>query len=373
MIVPRPTPRHPRERGRRRGARLAHAALGVALAGVLAGACGGGSGPATDATATSAAGGSTATADAAATSAATSTTAANTTTSPATTAKPGPAATIPPNAVPGQVAVTTPTGVLVLWQGAAPGGKGVAVRTPCERAATVPSVAALGAVDVLIDPGHGGVDPGSTTTSGLTEAKLNLEVAKAVRDRLGAKGYRVVLERESDIFYSVADRGKIAEAVKPKVFLSLHHNSGLEQPRDVGSGTEAYFRKDDPASKRLAGLLFEEVTKSLTAAFPIRWTSNSNRGARPRVDSAGADFYGVLRNSPSVPGALIEAAYMSAKAESAVVGTPAFRDAEADGIARAIERFLTTQDPGSGFKDPVVEDGKSLKPDMSRCTDPKLA
>jgi N-acetylmuramoyl-L-alanine amidase len=279
-------------------------------------------------------------------------------------------ATISANAQPGTVAVTTPTGVVLLWQGR--NTEGQIVRTPCQRTTTLAKVSPVTDVDVLIDPGHGGIDPGSLTKS-LTESKLNLAIAQRVRDQLVASGYSVVLLRQSDYFVSVTDRGAMAAAIHPKLLLSLHHNAGLEQPRDNGPGTEVYFRNEDAESQRLAGLLYEDVSASLRSAFAIRWSSNLNQGARPRIESDGADFYGILRITEGVPAVLLEAAYMSAMAESAIVGTDAFRDAEATGIARAIGRWFTTADPGTGLKEPVVEDGDALYTDLSECVDPKLS
>jgi N-acetylmuramoyl-L-alanine amidase len=278
--------------------------------------------------------------------------------------------TIPPDAKPGSLAVTTPTGVVVLWQGR--NAKGNLVRTPCQRSATIAKVSPVVDVDVLIDPGHGGIDPGSLAET-LTEASLNLAIAQRVRDQLVAAGYSVLLLRQSDYFVSVTDRATLAAVIAPKLLLSLHHNAGLEQPRDDGPGTEVYFRNGDAESRRLAGLLYEDVSTTLRSAFAIRWSSNLNQGARPRIESDGADFYGILRNTAGVPAVLLEAAYMSAKAERTIVGTDAFRNAEATGITRAIDRWFTTADPGIGYKDPVVEDGDALGTDLRTCVDPKLA
>ena len=121
-------------------------------------------------------------------------------------------------------------------------------------------------------------------------------------------------------------------------------------------GSELYHQLASPESKRLAGLLWEEYQEEL-APFATTWAVGDRPGALARQSSkTGDDYYGVLRRSQGVPAVLSEAAYISDPNEDALLGTDAFRDAEAKAIADAFTRFVTTDDPGSGFAPTKVVD-----------------
>jgi N-acetylmuramoyl-L-alanine amidase len=267
------------------------------------------------------------------------------------------------------MAVRTPTGVLGLRLGVEDGG--TRIRTPCSREAVVKNAEIVGAVDVVLDPGHGGIDPGASSRNGLTEAKLNLDVALRTRDLLVARGFTVAMTRDGDWFRTIADRAELSEAIRPRAFVSIHHNSGVDAPRNDGPGSELYYERDEPESQRLGGVVWEEITGALST-FNIKWTSSSRRGVRWRADKDGDDFYGVLRRAYQTPAVIVEGAYMSASAESDLMETAEFRAVEAAGIARGIERWLTTSDPGSGFRPGFVEGGVARVPNMAKCRDPKL-
>ena len=71
-----------------------------------------------------------------------------------------------------------------------------------------------------------------------------------------------------------------------------------------------------------------------------------------RLSRDGGDYYGILRRSAGVPGALAELAYVTNPPEEALLRTPEFQAVEGRAIARAVVRFLTTDDPGTGFVGP---------------------
>jgi N-acetylmuramoyl-L-alanine amidase len=275
----------------------------------------------------------------------------------------------PPLPADGSV-VRTPSGVLAIWTGA--GNDGGHVRTPCGRDAVVGAFELVGDVDVVLDPGHGGLDPGAVAASGVTEAELDLDVAQRVRALLDADGVRVELTRQGDWFRSLADRAEIAAALHAKAFVSIHHNSGVHPPQKLGPGTEVYHERADDESRRLAGLLWQEVVNGLSR-FDVDWVASRYRGALWRADRDGDDFYGVLRRADTMPAVIVEAAYLSGPAESELVASDAFRDAEATAIARGIERFLSTSDQGAGFLDGFTLGGAARRFDMDACVDPPLA
>jgi len=266
--------------------------------------------------------------------------------------------------------VQTPNGLVLpavgaqdgLWQ----------VMTPCAGIAAVAAIPVPGA-HVVLDPGHGGREPGAVGPSGLREADVNLDVALRVRDLLQAQGATVVLTRDRDVRMTLATRAAIARALRPLAFVSVHHNAA-PLGRSTTPGSELYHQLDAPASQRLAGLLWEELQAHL-APFGTDWAVGDQPGARARRSArTGDDYYGVLRQAEDVTAVLSEAAFLTNPAEDALLRTEAFRDAEARAIAKAILRFVRTSDPGSGFA-PTKEvstpagggDGSS------GCVDPPLA
>lgn len=270
--------------------------------------------------------------------------------------------------------LVSPTGVTTMVLGAEAGGV-YRVRTPCGGEARLSSGRLYGATTVVIDPGHGGFDGGSSTASGLTEANLNLDVAKRAKSLLDAMGYTTVLTREADYYLPIALSAEIAVHAKPQLFISIHHNGGKAASRTT-PGTEVYHQVQSATAKRFAGLLWEEINNGFANRFKIAWVGASDSGAIYRPDTDGkTDFFGVLRRTyPTVPAVLLEAGYMSNPPEAALMEKAEYRDVEAQAVANAVKRYLTTADPGSGFKIPndrgVVQGTGGGN--LTGCKEPKL-
>lgn len=293
--------------------------------------------------------------------------AAPTSTAPSTTAALG----FPAIADHGEIrAVRTPSDMVLPVLGGEPGAW--QVLTPCATSAVVPGEPVLGA-HVVLDPGHGGREPGAVGPSGLREADLNLDIARRVRTLLEAEGATVVLTRDADVRVTLATRAAIAKTMSPIAFLSIHHNAAPVGKSSV-PGSELYHQLADPESMRLAGLLWEEMQEHL-APFGSDWAVGDDPGARARRSSrTGDDYYGILRNAQGVSAVLTEAAYLSNPAEDALLRTEEFRDAEARAITDAVLRLARTDDPGSGYK-PVkdVQVPAGSGGGTAGCTDPPLA
>jgi N-acetylmuramoyl-L-alanine amidase len=227
------------------------------------------------------------------------------------------------------------------------------VRTPCGGEAKLSAGKVYGSTTVVIDPGHGGFDPGASTAAGLSEADLNLDVAKKAKAILDAMGYTTVLTRESDYYIPIQIRAEIAIAAAPKVFVSIHHNGG-QAATHQGPGTEVYHQVQSTTAKRLAGLMWEEIVNSFNNNYKPTWWGASDAGAIFRPDRDGkTDFFGVLRRTyPTIPSVLIEAGYMTNPQEATLMSRADYSQNEAQAVANAVRRFLTTSDPGSGFKKP---------------------
>ena len=91
---------------------------------------------------------------------------------------------------------------------------------------------------VVLDPGHGGNDPGAIGVGGLREKDVTLRLALALRPKLEARGFSVVMTRNGDRTLSLEERTAIAEAAGGDVFVSLHANAA---PRRALHGIETYY------------------------------------------------------------------------------------------------------------------------------------
>ena len=245
--------------------------------------------------------------------------------------------------------IVTPTGVVLPVLATETDGR-LRVRTVCGvESHYVGPGRRYDRVHVVLDPGHGGSDPGAVQ-NGIREGDVNLDVAQRARAHLERAGLDVVLTREFDYYVPFVVRAELALNSSAKLFVSIHHNSG---GASLGSdpGTEVFYQQLDEKSRRLAGLLWEDVTATLRV-HPIQWYGAAGAGALYREGRTGPDFYGVLRRTAGVPAALLEIAYLSNPREAALVATDAFREESAVAIARAITRYFTTDDPGAGFSAP---------------------
>lgn len=245
-------------------------------------------------------------------------------------------------------ALVTPTGVLVPVVGPAPGGAHL-VRTPCGGRAVVAGGTPLFGATVVLDPGHGGDEPGALGAGGLREADVNLAVARRAADRLTAAGATVVLTRTTDVRVTLATRALLATRLRARALVSVHHNADPDGPSDR-PGTEVWHRVDDPASRRLAGLVQEEVAPAFAAYDGVPWQADRDAGAKSRRRARGDDYYGILR-AADVPAVISEGLFLSNPPEAALLARSDVQQAEAEALSRAVARFLTTDDRGSGFVD----------------------
>ena len=245
-------------------------------------------------------------------------------------------------------AVVTPKGVVLAVLRDNADGTFVA-RTPCGGEATVRGTP-IAAAHVVLDPGHGGEEPGAVGPAGLLEKDVNLAVAQETQRQLEALGATVVLTRAADYRITLASRAAIATSLQPLLFVSIHHNADADEARAT-PGAETYFQIQSAESKRAAGLVYEELVGAF-GAYDIEWSADRDAGAKYRPLTDGTDYYGILRRSVGVPAVLSEAAFISNPAEEALLTDPEFQRVEAKALADAIVRFATTDDPGSGFVTP---------------------
>ena len=178
----------------------------------------------------------------------------------------------------------------------------------------------------------------------------SLAQARVVRFRALNLGASVVLTRTADYRITLASRAEIATSLQPALFVSIHHNAEPDGPRD-GPGSETYFQVASPESKRAAGLVYEELVEAL-GRYEVAWVADRDAGAKYRRRADGTDYYGILKRTAGVPAVLSEAAFLSNAPEEALLADPAVQAVEAQALADAIVRYVTTDDPGGGFVEP---------------------
>jgi len=122
----------------------------------------------------------------------------------------------------------------------------------------------LGIRTIVIDPGHGGTDPGCIGKNGLMEKDIVLEVCLALKKLLSAKGdLEVILTRETDIYVPLENRTVIANQKRADVFISIHVNSSINRKR---AGMETFFLNfsPDPTVNEIAARENATSTKNIS-------------------------------------------------------------------------------------------------------------
>ncbi len=173
---------------------------------------------------------------------------------------------------------------------------------------------------VVLDPGHGGYDPGAVAY-GLEEKDLNLMLALKIADRLS--DVKVLLTRESDIFVSLADRVALSRRAGADLFLSLHANAG------GGRGFESFIYRGLSDRDSAAGMqkaVHGQVMDSISSWQIV------DRGMKR------AAFY-VLKHNPN-PAVLIESLFLDNIREASIWREAAFVENLADGAVRGIKSAL---------------------------------
>jgi N-acetylmuramoyl-L-alanine amidase len=158
----------------------------------------------------------------------------------------------------------------------------------------------------------------------LVEKDVNLDVARRTTAVLRARGVRVQMTRDSDVFIPLGDRTGLARRVGADAFISIHHNAGPSSR----SGTEIYrqVRSDGRLAQAVAGAWRERIPGRSVQVI-----------ARP--NSGGGDYYFVLRTSP-MPALIVEGGYITNGADARRLDDPAFRQAEAEATANGVVRWL---------------------------------
>jgi len=303
----------------------------------------------------------------------TTTTSTTTTTPPTTTTTTTTSTTTAPDPNPAPASdggvIISSTGVVLPVLGQASGG-GFRALTPCGNEVTLDSGERVATVDFVLDPGHGGSEPGAVGPAGAVEKELNQRVSNITQWYLEEAGYTVLQTRTTDIRLPLRSRAEIANSLQPLAFVSIHHNGGATRRQDT-PGTEVFVDGGNPDARRLGGIMFEELSDRLSN-FEADWVGGWRNGVGTRFNSSGEDLYGIHRFTPGVPSVIAEAGYLSNASEEALFVQNDVQWAHGRALADSLIRWHTTSDPGSGYLDDFVDDSSSGTGGFDGCTDPAL-
>ncbi len=198
-----------------------------------------------------------------------------------------------------------------------------AARTAPKQDTSTPIIRTNGRVLVMIDPGHGGKDPGAIGPSGLREVDVILPVAKRVAAILERQGISVKMTRDSDYFVGLDERVTMSREAGATLFVSIHANSIDNRP-DV-NGLETYHYN--------LGQSFAETVHSTVVDYINK---NGFYIADRRVRSAR---FLVLRKS-SIPAILVETGYLTSDVEAARLRRDDYQKVMAEAIAKGIVQYI---------------------------------
>jgi N-acetylmuramoyl-L-alanine amidase len=216
---------------------------------------------------------------------------------------------------------------------------------------------------IVIDPGHGGVDPGAVGKKGLYEKDVNLAIGKMLRQILeDSLEIKVILTRDRDIYLSLKERTNVANRNAADLFVSVHCNAYMKGSRK--SGFETYFLSEAKtneeravAARENASLKFDDVEMTnddISFIFydlaQSAFLDESNRFAEDiqvsaerylKLPSRGvkqAGFY-VLRGA-FMPAVLVECAFISNPEEERLLRQKSFRRKLAYCIYKGIKNYI---------------------------------
>ncbi len=221
---------------------------------------------------------------------------------------------------------------------------------------------------IVIDAGHGGVDPGATSVTGAYEKAITLAFAKTLADKLMRSGrYRVMLTRDRDIFLPLDERYAKAERASADLFISLHaniHTKGKirgasvftlsERGADSDADAAALAAKENGADA-VAGAASVDQVAHILGDLMRRETMNLSKNYANRLVGELGKEVTLLRNthrfagfrvlkSPIVPSILLEVGYLSNPQEERLLRKKSHREKVAKAIVKALDSYFLWQE-----------------------------
>lgn len=219
---------------------------------------------------------------------------------------------------------------------------------------------------IVIDPGHGGVDPGAIASNGVYEKKITLKLAKDLKKELEDSGkYRVMVTRETDVFIPLGNRVKFARKHNADLFISLHADTIKKRSvrgasiytlsEKASDAQTAKLADQENRADSIAGLdlsIEDDEVANILVDLAMRDTMNqSNFFANALVDSLATKGIRTLENphrfagfavlkAPDIPSILIEAGFLSNSREAQMLNTKAYRKKIIRSIKHGIDAYF---------------------------------
>lgn len=219
---------------------------------------------------------------------------------------------------------------------------------------------------VILDPGHGGVDPGAIAANGVFEKHITLALARDLKKELeAAGGYRVYMTRDSDRYLRLYQRVDFARQHKGDLFISLHADS---LPKSNVRGASIYTLSEKASDAQTARLAERENQADLIAgvdlshedkqvadilvALAMRDTMNQSKFfANTLVSQMKNERVSLLDNphryagfavlkAPDIPSVLVEAGFLSNRREAEMLSRPAYRKTIAKALKSGIDAYF---------------------------------
>ncbi|TWI77407.1 N-acetylmuramoyl-L-alanine amidase [Desulfobotulus alkaliphilus] len=242
------------------------------------------------------------------------------------------------------------------------------VATTPPSASAIRRQLALGVHRIVIDPGHGGKDPGAIGYQrGVLEKDINLQISKILADKLRKElNCEVILTRDSDVYLSLEERTRFANQHKADLFLSIHTNAAMNRN---AHGIETYFlnlatdeesiavaaRENATSTKNISDLqtILNDLMQNAKINESSRLASYVQRGM---VDSVKPHYSNIRDNGvkqapfyvllgAQMPSILIEAGFITNPRECQRLTTPQYQNRIADGIVEGIRRYIQEHFP----------------------------
>ncbi|HEY8463502.1 MAG TPA: N-acetylmuramoyl-L-alanine amidase [Bacillota bacterium] len=197
---------------------------------------------------------------------------------------------------------------------------------------TLPLIGGVSGKRVIIDPGHGGYDPGAKSESGLLEKDLNLDIALHLKKQLSRVGIYTELIREDDQDFAeavdcttrkqrdLAYRLKLIQQSKADLLVSIHANTFSDR---FFKGAQTFFKPGDQKSQQLATILQDNLAKTL--------------GPNQRKPKPG-DF--LILREVKIPAVIVETGFLSNPEEARLLATSAYREKVATAICQGIIEYF---------------------------------
>ena len=164
---------------------------------------------------------------------------------------------------------------------------------------------------IVIDPGHGGFDPGKVGANQTLEKDVNLAISEKLNQKLAASGYTADMQ----------NRVALIEEKKPDLVVSIHQNSFSASTK----GAQVFYHKSSEKGKRLAGILQQSIKEK---------ADKENH----RVEKANASYY--MLRKVSCPIVIVECGFLSNPDEERLLNDEKYQKKMVEGIAEGIENFL---------------------------------